>query len=510
MSQVQDKINAIRVSIGKRVVRPTLDLMESQRGLRELVQGSRAVNRVAGSGWNQVVEFFLRLKIRLKLSAIVATAIIATTFILSTIVTRIQERELRLQTEALGKSIVLGLSSSARDNLLLNSASIIQDYVKNFNALNIPGLEHLYVVNREGTIVAHLNAENVNKQIAPEEWDAIVKADSATQVETAGSLQFVQAITVSKREGHGTRKILLGGSTVSFSKTSLLAHIEEMKSRILLYSFGISFVTIGFVYGFSKRLVNIIVVLSDAARKVGAGDLKVTVVTRIKDELGMLARDFNFMVVQIREKVEMQKFVSKSTVAMISSGKEATLGGSRNEICAMFTDVRGFTSFSENHTPEEVVETLNHYLDVQTQVIHRHRGNVDKFLGDGIMAIFIGDQMVVDAIEASIEIQRELAKLNEQRKKQRENVLHVGIGLASGIAVLGSVGSHDRMDFTAIGDTVNLSSRLCGVAGAAEIFVTEEIAYLVGKQFKSSSEGKLPIKGKKKEVSTYKINYALN
>ncbi|MBI2427699.1 MAG: HAMP domain-containing protein [Ignavibacteriales bacterium] len=308
----------------------------------------------ANRGWNYILELFLRLQIRIKLSIIVAVSIIGTTFIIGTIVTQLQERESRLQTEALGRSIVLGLNSSAKDNLLLNSPSIIQDYVNNFVNLKLSGLEHLYVIDREGVVVAHLDSDELSKRVSPKEWDIITKEDSPALVETASSFRFVQAITVNKREGNKIRKVIVGGASISFSKPVLLAPINEMKSKIFMYSFAVSLIAIGLVYYVSKHIVKIIIVLSDAARRVGAGDLQVNVMTRMKDELGMLSREFNFMVVQIRQKVEMQKFVSKSTVEMISGGKEMTLGGSRNEICAMFTDIRGFTSFSESHSPEEV------------------------------------------------------------------------------------------------------------------------------------------------------------
>jgi adenylate cyclase len=203
----------------------------------------------------------------------------------------------------------------------------------------------------------------------------------------------------------------------------------------------------------------------------------------------------------------MQKFVSKSTMEMIATGEEAKLGGSRRPITAMFTDVRGFTSFSEKHSPEEVIETLNLYLDVQTQIIDNHNGVVDKFLGDGIMSVFSGENRTEDAIEAAIHIQRELRKMNARRKSWKDTILEVGIGISCGDAVLGSIGSQDRMDFTAIGDTVNLASRICGLAGAGEIMVTEQVVEQLKGKFEPRSEGKFSIKGKQNQVPVFKIPF---
>jgi len=459
------------------------------------------------TSWNYVVELFLRFKIHFKLSLIVAISVIVVTFIVSSIAVSLQERELRLQTEVLGYQIVQSLTAVAEDNLLLNSIPVLQDYVKNFSKRNIPGLEQLFVMDRRGVIVAHLAPDSVNRTVAAEDFDLLANADSARLVETASHFRFIQSIFVTKREADQSRRILLGSSSASFSKAVLLAPIREMRNKIVLASFAVSVVAIGLVLFLSKRIVHIIIVLSEAARQVGSGDLKVSVFTRMKDELGTLAREFNLMVVQIREKVEMQKFVSRSTMEMITTSGEAKLGGARKTIIAMFTDIRNFTTFSEKRWPEEVVETLNYYLDVQTRVIHEHSGVVDKFLGDGIMSIFSGDRMALDAVEAAVDIQRTVAQLNAERRKAGEALLQVGIGIASGVAVLGSIGSRDRMDYTAIGDTVNLASHLCSIAGPAEIFVTEDIVKRIKKDYPVLSEGQLPIKGKRSQVPVFKIPY---
>ena len=488
-------------------VRDTMSFVRPSSVSDALIKVSRAVSASARSVWEGSVEVFLRLKIRAKLSLIVGISIVATTLVISTIATQIQERELRLQTHTVGLTIVQGLGSVARDNLLLKSNPIIQEYVRNVVRHEIVGLEHLYVIDRNGVIAADARPDSVNHQVSVEDFTILTKVDTATVYESADHIRFVQAIYF--KEAHVNKRIFLGSCSASFSKAALFAPIDEMKSKILYVSFAVSVLTIGVVYSVSKRIVHIIIVLSDAARRVGEGDLKVTVVTRIKDELGMLAREFNLMVLQIRDKTEMQKFVSSSTMAMIAGGHEAKLGGSRAPVTVMFTDIRGFTSFSEKHPPEEVIEALNLYLDLQTQIIQNHKGVVDKFLGDGIMSIFTGEQQTENAVEAAVHIQRELSKMNARRKTWKDHVLDVGIGISSGEAVLGSIGSQDRMDYTAIGDTVNLASRICGVAAPGQIMVTEEIIGQLDGKFKSQSEGKIPIKGKQNQVPVYRIAYQI-
>lgn len=447
------------------------------------------------------VEFTLGLKIRWKLILIVGISIIAVTFIVSTVAVNRQEEELRAMTAILGMNLVQSLGNVAKDNLLLGSYPPIQDYVNNLMVHAFPGLEYFFVMDRDGNMVAHSRADQINRTVPREEFDLITGADSAIVLESEMELRFIQSVYV-QRDGV---RYVLGGTSATFTKNVMYARIADMRERILLTGVLVSLIAIAIVYLFSTKIVGIIVVLSEAARKVGEGDLKVAVVTRVKDELGLLAKEFNMMVVQIREKTEMQKFVSRAAVQMISEHKEATLGGTRRVITAMFTDIRNFTSVAETQWPEEVVVTLNHYLDVQTKVIHDCGGVVDKFIGDGIMSFFTGNDMVANSLKAAIKIQQEVALMNKRRKKNNEIVLEIGIGIATGVAVMGSIGSADRMDYTAIGDTVNLAARLCGVAGPNEILVSETVVTRMNGKVKAVSAGKIPIKGKAERVAVFQI-----
>jgi len=451
--------------------------------------------------WKFFDEFILGLKIRWKLILIVGASVVVVTIVVSTVAVNRQERDLRSMTNILGSYLVDGLANVSKDNLLLESYPPIQDYVNNLSTRSFPGLESFFVMDRNGRAVAHSRADSLNKFLPAGEFDLIVAADSTVVIETDLNLRFIQSVYVFK---DGV-KYVLGGCSATFTKEVMFASIAEMKERILLTGIVVSLLAISFMYLFSTKIVGVILILSEAARRVGEGDLKVAVVTRIKDELGILAREFNLMVVQIREKTEMQKFVSRAAVQMLSEKKEATLGGTRRVITAMFTDIRNFTSVSETQWPEEVVVTLNHYLDVQTKIIHESAGIVDKFIGDGIMSFFTGNDMVTNALAAATRIQQEVHSMNKKRGKNKEMVLEIGIGIATGVAVMGSIGSSDRMDYTAIGDTVNLAARLCGVAKPKEILVSETVVSRMNGKVKAISAGKIPIKGKQEKVAIYQI-----
>ena len=467
------------------------------------------VNRPVVTAYGSFLDAFLRLKIRFKLSLIVGVSLAVVVLIISIITVKRQERQLQEQTEILGKNIVQNLADIARENLLLKSSAVIQDHIVGVVRRNVPGLKVLCVVDRNGRIVAHSVVDSVNRAVDSEDWTRITRTDSLTKFETSDYLQYVEPILIAK-PGKPNERIFLGGAWIGFSNAEVLAPIGEMKRTIAIISSIVTFVAIVIVFLLAGKIVQIIVALSEAARLVGLGHLQVKVDTRIKDELGLLASEFNLMVRQIREKTEMEKFVSRSIIEMLADGKEATLGGTRRVITVMFTDIRNFTSVSETLWPEEVVELLNTYLDIQTKIIQQHKGVVDKFLGDGIMALFVGKEMSSNAVAAAVEVQREVRRMNIERKKRKEICLAVGVGITTGRAVLGSIGARERMDYTVIGDTVNLSSRLCGAAAPEEILVVEDVVARLNGEFSVSAAEKITVKGKKDPIPVYKIRYTLD
>jgi adenylate cyclase len=140
--------------------------------------------------------------------------------------------------------------------------------------------------------------------------------------------------------------------------------------------------------------------------------------------------------------------------AGLAEGKEVTL---------LFSDIRSFTSLAEGRPPREIFSMLNEYFDVMQNSLDQHSGFIDKFIGDAIMAIFDGEDQALNAVKSATQMHNDLRELNELRKSRQEVPLEIGIGVHSGYSIIGTLGSHSRMDFTVIGDTVNLASRLEGL-----------------------------------------------
>lgn len=187
------------------------------------------------------------------------------------------------------------------------------------------------------------------------------------------------------------------------------------------------------------------------------------------------------------------RYVSPAVVEeLMKDPGDVALGGNRRTITVMFCDIRGFTAYSENKEPEQVVRRLNEYLTVLTGVIFRHGGTLDKYLGDGLMALFGAPVPYPDhvqrAIRAAVEMQEEVAKLNRVWVDRGEPSLNIGVGINSGSVLVGNVGSPERMDYTVIGEDVNLASRVEGLTKNYNtmIVISERSVHMLG------DKGELP------------------
>ena len=180
-----------------------------------------------------------------------------------------------------------------------------------------------------------------------------------------------------------------------------------------------------------------------------------------------------------------------------------------SEITLVFSDIRSFTDLSENRAPRDVFAMLNEYFESMQGPMDRYGGFIDKFIGDAIMAIFDGPDQAKNAVQASIAMQDELRTLNILRRERRELALATGIGIHSGFAILGTLGSRSRMDSTVIGDTVNLASRLEGLTKfyACPVIISQNTLDMipVRERPKHRMIDLVRVKGKEQPIRIYEI-----
>lgn len=185
--------------------------------------------------------------------------------------------------------------------------------------------------------------------------------------------------------------------------------------------------------------------------------------------------------------------------------------GERKELTILFSDIRGFTSISESLPPEKVVTLLNEYLSRMGEIIFRHGGTLDKYIGDGIMVFFGAPKEQINpaqlAVKAAIEMVTESRKLQKKWKQEGNPDLNIGIGINTGEVIVGSIGSEYRLDYTVIGDNVNLAARLepLNKEYKTNIIISQFTVEKLGKEFNLRELGQVTIRGKEKPVLIYEV-----
>ena len=281
----------------------------------------------------------------------------------------------------------------------------------------------------------------------------------------------------------------------------------------MLFSAGLA---IGVAVVASRRLTEPLTAVCDAVRLVGQGKLNTQVEWRSNDEFSQLATAINEMVVGLRQrenlKLTLVRYVSREVAdEILASGKMAELRSERRKITVLFADVRGFTSLSENMSPEEIVSLLNEYFDKMIDAVFRYKGTLNKFLGDGFMAMFgapADDPYQEEhAIRAALEMQKSVRELREKFRRYHVADFRIGIGINTGVAVVGNIGCNQRMEYTAIGDTVNTASRLEAKTKELNVdtLISEYTHVAVRNLFRFTKGDFLQVKGKADSIQVFSV-----
>ncbi|MBN2754912.1 MAG: adenylate/guanylate cyclase domain-containing protein [Candidatus Goldbacteria bacterium] len=205
------------------------------------------------------------------------------------------------------------------------------------------------------------------------------------------------------------------------------------------------------------------------------------------------------------------RYVSKTLVDEILKKQEIKLGGEVKEVSVLFSDIRGFTAMSEKMQPEEVLGVLNEYLTAMTDIVFENGGTLDKFIGDAVMAVFgsplYDKDHAIRAVRTGWQMQKKLDELNEKWAQEGKKTLKIGVGVNSGKVVAGNMGSMRRMEYTVIGDTVNLASRLESLNKelSTSFLISENTHALVRDRIKSKMYTDIKIKGKEDHLVVYEV-----
>ncbi len=244
-----------------------------------------------------------------------------------------------------------------------------------------------------------------------------------------------------------------------------------------------------------------------------------------EDDLKMLSGISNQVAINIKNKLLIDEMNSQ---AKIKNSLERYLGpkmvnhlidnkinldqkGEERFVTVLFSDIRGFTNMSEKLKPTQIIEILTIYFSKMTNIIFKFDGFIDKFIGDAIFSIFgiplYQEDHTDGAIQSAIEMQKELVKINAEIFEPLGIKVNVGIGINTGNVVYGNIASMERPEVTVLGDTVNVSSRLCSLAGGGEIYISEGVRKNLKGNYQLESLGSTSLKGKDEKVTVYSVKY---
>jgi len=306
----------------------------------------------------------------------------------------------------------------------------------------------------------------------------------------------------------------VGSLYLGFSRRTIDEAVAGARNKTLLISAVMVFLGIGGAVGLSTVLSRPVLRLAEGTKAVAAGNFQISLPVTSRDEIGLLTDSFNQMARSLREKEMIKRaftrYVARQVVdEILKDPEKLALKEERRDVTVLFCDMRGFTPLAERLAPEEVVAVLNEFYTLMIDTTFKEDGILDKFLGDGVMAIFgapiLHEDHSIRAVRTALAMQTGVAELARRRVAQGKDPIAVGIGVSAGEAVAGTVGTEDRMEYTVIGDSVNLAARLESNAKPGQILISHRTFKKIEGLVQVRPLGAIKVKGKGEHVEVYEV-----
>jgi len=422
-----------------------------------------------------------------------------------------------------GQSIVLNSSGEIDLNAIALSvpyqmaapASIFLIFIRNerfAETVRAQGITRAYIVTGTGALVAH--------------HDEMQVASGANYLNSP----VVQAMLKSANPNGQIRYQESDGSyylgsfqKIAFADLGVIVYVEEEKAFAAVYNIQrrniiimllVLNLAILIVYFFAKTITKPIKRLAGAAEQVKDGEYELDIKASTRDEIGDLTDSFVEMAQGLAEREKMKeafgKFVNKEIAEKAMRG-ELELGGERKDVAIFFSDIRSFTAISESLQPEEVVGFLNAYMTRMVECVNKTNGVVDKFIGDAIMAVWgtpvsYGND-IENAVNGALMMRTALIDFNKDRGGPGKPIIKIGCGINVGPVIAGQIGSQERMEYTVIGDAVNLASRIESLNKpfGTDILISQDAYERVQDLYITQPMQKIKVKGKAAPQSVYAV-----
>ena len=449
----------------------------------------------------------IRVPLKVKLSLLITALVVLTVVLVGLFLLRQQQRSLTVEMTKRGLTMAENFAAGAKTPLLTNDELTLGVLVT--DAMKDPDVAYVIVSDQDGHVLAHSDARVVKTAVVrPKELQPLKNRILVQTYKTPQGriIDFAVPLVYSG--------VPVGALYLGFSEEAITAALASARNQALLITLLMVLAGLGGAVGLAALLSRPIFRLVQATGAIAAGNFNISLPVASRDELGALTESFNRMARSLREKEMIKRaftrYVAREVVDEILKNPEnISLTGERREVTVLFCDVRGFTPMSERMSPEDVVLLLNDFYTLMIETTFKHDGTLDKFLGDAVMAVFGAPIAHPDhsarAIRTALAMQEGIGGLNARRAQQGKEPIAVGIGVSAGEAVAGTVGTEDRMEYTVIGDSVNLAARLESNAKPHQILISHRTYERVRDLVDARPLGRIRVKGKEEEVEVYEV-----
>ncbi len=401
-----------------------------------------------------------------------------------------------------GASLARNLARNATQPVLLGEDLVVGQLLKTIGEES--GVLRAWVLDEEGRRVSSTtDPSSVPPRIATREGFATRKIEGRLLL--AARMEY--------------RDVGVGEVQIEMDLEGLIKPVvEQARKRILIAGGGLLLVGILFTFAASTRVTQPLRRLREGVNQLAAGELSTRVSVTTRDEVGELTHAFNAMGESLSQKrhleIALRRYVNDQVLQKVLDDPEGLpLKGELREVTLIVVDIRDFSRISEGMPPREVVSFVNEALALITSRLLEHGATVDKYIGDAVQAYFgaplAGFDHAERAVAAAISIQRTVEERNEKLASSGDpgQTLLVGIGIHTGRVVVGNIGTERKMDYTVIGDVVNVTHRLQKLAGRATILVSEDVARRLGARVRLENQGERRLSGREQPVTVYRVRY---
>lgn len=451
------------------------------------------------------------LPIVFKLSLVITVLLVASTIIQGTLISSNQSQLLEEQIHDFGNSLTTQITQQFQEPLLSQDMLTIESIIS--SSLKIKNIHGIQVISTDGKMIISRGdalADIPKKQLMNDGSNYFLWQGGKSK-----DIDFISFIGRAV-----SNKISLGYVLVSFDRTILAEAKKTSRLAIIGSTFLMMVIGLFSAYLLSKLITRPIYKIIRTSGAIADGDYETRFNENYNDELGVLNDSLNTMTQGLIHKAVVEqalsRYVSPKVAKEVLTDTDAReLGGRSVNASVIFADIVGFTQMSEEMTADEVSTLLNTYFSYIDLASHICHGHVDKYIGDCAMLLFGAPEddsdHVFHAVYCSILIQRVIEKLNAKRLSQGKRVVEFRIGVNAGRMLAGNMGSMSRMEYTVLGDAVNLASRLTSKAAPSAILVNDSIALdeNIRSRIKFEYNEKLSIKGMLDLVNTYSIKAVL-